>query len=41
MDDDIRDVFALTARAVPGDRGKSVAHGADDAYPSRRTSISG
>ncbi|MFF2994436.1 hypothetical protein ACFVTC_07610 [Streptomyces sp. NPDC057950] len=32
-DDDIRDVFALTARAVPGDRGKSIARGADDRVP--------
>ncbi|QIY62586.1 hypothetical protein HEP85_14065 [Streptomyces sp. RPA4-2] len=33
VDDDIDDVFALTARAVPGDRGKSVARGADGCVP--------
>lgn len=33
MDDGIRDVLALTATAVPGDRGQSVARGADDRGP--------
>ncbi|WP_141689461.1 hypothetical protein [Streptomyces sp. DI166] len=33
MDDDIRTVFALTAKAIPGGRGRSIVCGANDYVP--------